>query len=61
MSTADVPAKPVGAGARAKPAAAASGVQWISWIALALMTTSSVASLRPGPTMGVYGVAAVFL
>ncbi|EMD24473.1 hypothetical protein C791_5841 [Amycolatopsis azurea DSM 43854] len=34
---------------------------WISWIALALMTTSSVASLRPSPTMAVYGLAAVFL
>lgn len=34
---------------------------WISWIALALMTTSSVASLRPAPTMAVYGLAAVFL
>ncbi|VVJ22112.1 Uncharacterised protein [Amycolatopsis camponoti] len=42
---------------RAKPPAAA----WISWIALALMTTSSVASLRPAPTMAVYGLAAVFL
>lgn len=34
---------------------------WISWIALALMTTSSVASLRPAPTMAVYGLACVFL
>lgn len=34
---------------------------WISWVALALMTTSSVASLRPAPTMAVYGLAAVFL
>jgi glutamate:GABA antiporter len=34
---------------------------WISWVALALMTTSSVASLRPSPTMAVYGLAAVFL
>ncbi|MEV0768647.1 APC family permease [Nocardia salmonicida] len=34
---------------------------WISWIALALMTTSSVASLRPSPTMAVYGLACVFL
>jgi amino acid transporter len=36
-------------------------VAWISWVALALMTTSSVASLRPSPTMAVYGLAAVFL
>src|SRR5690349_24909190 len=34
---------------------------WISWVALALMTTSSVASLRPAPTMAVYGLACVFL
>jgi glutamate:GABA antiporter len=34
---------------------------YISWIALALMTTSSVASLRPSPTMAMYGLAAVFL
>lgn len=36
-------------------------VVFISWIALALMTTSSVASLRPAPTMAVYGLASVFL
>ncbi|MBM7774317.1 amino acid transporter [Actinokineospora baliensis] len=34
---------------------------WISWVALALMTTSSVASLRPAPTMAIYGLACVFL
>ena len=34
---------------------------YISWVALALMTTSSVASLRPSPTMALYGLAAVFL
>jgi amino acid transporter len=34
---------------------------YISWIALALMTTSSVASLRAAPTMAVYGLACVFL
>src|SRR6185503_20920078 len=34
---------------------------YITWLALALMTTSSVASLRPAPTMAVYGLAAVFL
>ncbi|MFP3712776.1 APC family permease [Puerhibacterium sp. TATVAM-FAB25] len=33
----------------------------ISWVALALMTTSSVASLRAAPTMAVYGLACVFL
>jgi amino acid transporter len=30
-------------------------------VALALMTTSSVASLRPSPTMAVYGLACIFL
>lgn len=34
---------------------------FIAWTALALMTVSSVASLRPAPTMAVYGLAAVFL
>ncbi len=33
----------------------------ISWVALAMMTTSSVASLRAAPTMAVYGLACVFL
>ena len=48
---------PAGGARHTKPPAAA----WISWVALALMTTSSVASLRPAPTMAVYGLAAVFL
>ena len=43
--------------ARAKVPARA----YITWVALALMTTSSVASLRPAPTMALYGLAAVFL
>lgn len=33
----------------------------MSWLTLALMTTSSVASLRAAPTMAVYGLACVFL
>jgi amino acid transporter len=37
------------------------GPAFIAWTALALMTVSSVASLRPAPTMAVYGLAAVFL
>jgi amino acid transporter len=64
VSTMDVPADrpaaaraPAQAGARA-PARA---ITYISWVALALMTTSSVASLRPAPTMAVYGLAAIFL
>jgi glutamate:GABA antiporter len=54
----------VGADAiRAEDAAPAqrSGVSSIAWTALALMTVSSVASLRPAPTMAVYGLACVFL
>ncbi len=47
---------PVDGARRRLPAGA-----WISWVALALMTTSSVASLRPSPTMAVYGLACVFL
>ncbi|NUR07822.1 MAG: amino acid permease [Nocardioidaceae bacterium] len=62
MSAADVPLDRPGdaapaAAARAKVPAAV----WISWVALAMMTTSSVASLRPAPTMAVYGLACVFL
>lgn len=33
----------------------------ITWVALAFMTTSSVASLRASPTMAVYGLACIFL
>ncbi|MFD0331514.1 APC family permease [Streptacidiphilus monticola] len=33
----------------------------MSWVTLALMITSSVASLRSAPTMAVYGLACVFL
>ncbi|MBF6236077.1 amino acid permease [Nocardia otitidiscaviarum] len=40
---------------------AATATNYISWITLALMTTSSVASLRAAPTMAVYGLACVFL
>src|SRR4029450_5675433 len=36
-------------------------IAYISWVALALMTTSSVASLRPSPTMAVYGLSFIFL
>lgn len=39
----------------------ASSPNYITWTALALMTVSSVASLRPAPTMAVYGLACVFL
>ncbi|MBB2941271.1 amino acid transporter [Actinoplanes lutulentus] len=63
MSAMDVPAKR----SAEKPARAADkpkstkAVAYISWVALALMTTSSVASLRPSPTMAVYGLASIFL
>jgi len=60
MSAMDVPADQpvakVGSRTRAVPKTA-----WISWLALAMMTTSSVASLRAAPTMAVYGLACVFL
>jgi glutamate:GABA antiporter len=61
---ADVPAdRPVSRSGGRSEALAKAGVTstFISWVALALMTTSSVASLRPSPTMAVYGLAAVFL
>jgi amino acid transporter len=35
--------------------------KYITWVTLALMTTSSVASLRASPAMAVYGLACVFL
>src|SRR4051795_5106273 len=61
MSAMEVPAdQPVtrpAAAAKAKAPATA----WISWVALAMMTTSSGASLRAAPTMAVYGLACVFL
>src|SRR3954469_8740490 len=58
MTAAEVPAAPtVVPPARARP----TNTQWISWVALAMMTTSSVASLRAAPTMAVYGLACVFL
>ena len=55
-STADGP-PPAATAARATVA----GPSYIAWTALALMTVSSVASLRPAPTMAVYGLACVFL
>src|SRR3954452_8062113 len=59
MTTADIPT-----GRSTAPPAArtkAPATAWISWVALAMMTTSSVASLRAAPTMAVYGLACVFL
>ncbi|TYB58046.1 amino acid permease [Nonomuraea sp. PA05] len=57
MSAADLPIDPRETTARARVPATV----WISWVALAMMTTSSVASLRPSPTMAVYGLACIFL
>jgi putative glutamate/gamma-aminobutyrate antiporter len=59
MASMDVPAdRPVAAPAAkavvAKPT-------YITWLTLAFMTTSSVASLRSAPTMAVYGLTCVFL
>ena len=59
MSTAEVPAGVAGSVPASR--ARATRTQYISWIALAMMTTSSVASLRAAPTMAVYGLACVFL
>ncbi len=51
--------------AKGPPPAAAetakAGPSFIAWTALTLMTVSAVASLRPAPTMAVYGLACVFL
>ena len=59
MSTADSTADGTPAVETAR--ASVAGPAFIAWTALALMTVSSVASLRPAPTMAVYGLAAVFL
>ena len=58
MSAAEIPADGTEAVAAGRTRAS---TQWISWVALAMMTTSSVASLRAAPTMAVYGLACVFL
>ena len=55
----------IAAGAR-RPAALTSvrvtgARKYVTWGALALMTTGSVASLRSAPTMAVFGLASVFL
>ena len=59
MSSMDLPAdRPI-----AVPAARglAGNRKYITWLTLAFMTTSSVASLRSAPTMAVYGLTCVFL
>ncbi|MEV6697436.1 APC family permease [Streptomyces sp. NPDC051453] len=58
MTTMDVPSdEPVPRAKTAPPVVAPA----MKWLTLALMTTSSVASLRAAPTMAVYGLACVFL
>src|SRR5215468_2268250 len=60
MASMDVPAdRPVAVSSSAVKAVAKTN--YITWITLAFMTTSSVASLRSAPTMAVYGLACVFL
>src|SRR5918994_109679 len=61
MTAMDVPAEGAADRAAEKTVARRQAVNYISWLALALMTTSSVASLRPSPTMAVYGLACIFL
>ncbi|MDI2131885.1 APC family permease [Yinghuangia seranimata] len=64
MSTLDVPSDDAGGARRSRTEAVAragAAPQWITWVTLAMMTTSSVASLRAAPTMAVYGLACVFL
>ncbi|GAA1734013.1 APC family permease [Luedemannella helvata] len=61
MSAADAAAGRPATRATTPRASAVPAKAYISWVALALMTTSSVASLRPSPTMAMYGLAAVFL
>src|SRR6476661_1274201 len=59
MSSTDVPADGLTAAQAVRKAA--TQPMFISWLALAFMTTTSVASLRSAPTMAVYGLACVFL
>jgi glutamate:GABA antiporter len=61
MSSMDVPIGSTSAAASKPRSVAAEKPKFITWVALALMTTSSVASLRSAPTMAVYGLACVFL
>src|SRR6476620_3605836 len=61
MTAMDVPEEGASDKTAEKPVARSKALTYISWIALALMTTSSVASLRPAPTMAVYGLACIFL
>ncbi|MFI6874884.1 APC family permease [Streptomyces sp. NPDC050400] len=61
MSTMDVPEDVPKARSSVPATAAPPAASTMTWVTLALMTTSSVASLRAAPTMAVYGLACVFL
>ncbi|MFF0410424.1 APC family permease [Kitasatospora sp. NPDC004745] len=64
MSSVDTPGGSAGRAGGTRTAGAVragTGAHKITWLTLALMTTSSVASLRAAPTMAVYGLACVFL
>jgi glutamate:GABA antiporter len=63
MTTTDEPAESERPAATGTAVAQDDGTkrQFISWLTLAFMTTASVASLRPAPTMAIYGLAAIFL
>lgn len=62
MASMDVPADLPERKAKTRAVAARSAsAPVLTWVTLALMTTSSVASLRAAPTMAVYGLACVFL
>lgn len=62
MSDLNLPRAQAGAEpAEAAPAKTGQLTRYISWVALALMTTSSVASLRPAPIMARNGLASVSL
>lgn len=63
MGSLDLPHRPTASTGASVPAQRKPrpAVAYISWVTLALMTTSSVASLRAAPTMAVYGLACVFL
>jgi hypothetical protein len=63
MTSLQARAGATGAPATAPAVKAASRVKptLITWTALAMMTTGSVASLRSAPTMAVFGLASVFL
>ena len=58
---ADVPKRTQTAPPTQAAAVRATPAPVLTWVTLALMTTSSVASLRAAPTMAVYGLACVFL